>query len=215
MIYILYKKFEAELNVNVFNHYLQELPKYMQTRILKYKKWQDAQSSLLGKILLQKGLQHLRLDKYSLKNLKLDDYQKPYLDEYISFNISHTDNYVICALSVKGMIGIDIEKIKAIKLDDFRQCFSEREWRDIMQEDDSYKAFYKYWTKKEAFVKAVGKGLHISLEKIDVVDNKIIWDNKMWFLNEIKIDNEYVIHLASDFESPVTIVEDQIITYVR
>ena len=68
-------------------------------------------------------------------------------------------------------------------------------------------AFYKYWTRKEAFLKATGMGLNIPLKEAEVIDNKIIWENKEWFLQEIKLDEGYIAHLSSNISLSRIIVK--------
>lgn len=96
--------------------------------------------------------------------LKYNEYNRPDIanNKYKSwsFNISHSDDYIILVAinNVKYSIGVDVEKIDyAIK--DIEQMskiiFSKSEQEQIC-ENKSY--FFKVWTKKEALLKAKGEG---------------------------------------------------------
>ena len=197
MIYIFYTQFDKKLSNAAFSYYLKKLSPVFQIKIMKYRQWQDAQRSLLGKALLINGLDILGLSQYSLTNIKYSTFDRPYFDDSIDFNISHSGRYVICAISLTNKIGVDIEEVKPIPMDDFTDYFSENEWQEIKR-DNHYYGFYKYWTRKESFLKAIGMGLNITLKEAEVINSKIIWENKEWFLQEIKLDEGYVSYVSSN-----------------
>lgn len=146
------------------------------------------------------------INRYKLSDLKFTNFHKPYFDDSIDFNISHAGEYVLCGISLTNKIGVDVEEIKSIPLDDFTNNFSEKEWEEILQRDD-FNGFYKHWTQKEAFLKAIGMGLNIPLKEAEIRDNKITWENKEWFLQEIKLDKGYISHISTDILFPKIIVE--------
>jgi len=111
-----------------------------------------------------------------------NDYGKPGLDKgcgdkKISFNLAHSDNWAVCAIVNKHIIGIDIEKIRT--LPDVAQIaerfFSDAEFADyqIVLEEHKISAFFNCWTRKEAFIKAIGEGLSHPLDKfiVTLADN--------------------------------------------
>jgi 4'-phosphopantetheinyl transferase len=103
---------------------------------------------------------------------------KPYLksaegqtDGSVYFNVSHSSGWAIYALGL-GEVGVDLELFRPIPemqaLVD--QCFSvvERSAFGSVPADLKLKAFYNCWTRKEAYVKALGGGLQIPLAQFDV-----------------------------------------------
>lgn len=104
---------------------------------------------------------------------KTSAHGKPYLAcGSLHFNISHTADRLMIAVADFADIGIDIEAIKPrSSLDSLAaRCFSSRElhdWQQLPLEHRSA-AFYTLWTKKEAFVKAVGRGIALGLEQCEV-----------------------------------------------
>jgi 4'-phosphopantetheinyl transferase len=153
---------------------------------------------MLGKMLLIEGIKSLGHDTGLLNDMKFTRFRKPYFDNAIHFNISHSGEYTICAVSNTNKVGVDIEEIKEIPLVDFDNEFSKKELKEIYMAKNPLQLFYTYWTQKEAFLKAIGTGLNIPLNKVAILDNKITWNKKSWFLKEIKIDPEYVSHLSTD-----------------
>jgi len=102
---------------------------------------------------------------------------KPYLVNNslpvpLYFNLAHSDELALIAVSTSGQIGIDLEKIRPdIDHDNLsRRFFSAREYAALQQISDQNRltAFFATWTRKEAVVKATGKGIATSLKQFDV-----------------------------------------------
>lgn len=102
-----------------------------------------------------------------------NEYQKPFITEptnarHLHFNISHTDGMVAIAITRIGPIGVDVEPLsrEAIENGVAQEVLSEVEYLDYMQQRDSAKhaRFLQYWTLKEAYVKATGRGMTAGLK---------------------------------------------------
>lgn len=204
MIIILYTRFYKKLAADLYLHYLNSLPAGIQKNIESYYKWEDAQRSLFGKLLLIEGLKNFGITNHSLENLMYSEYKRPYLNN-IDFNISHSGEFVICAISKNNKVGIDVEEINEIPADEFEEQFSDTELAAI-RNDKSFRHFYTLWTQKEAFLKAIGKGLYVPLNQVAIKDNKIYWEGKDWFMHEVKLDTGYVSYLCTDTDKPDTII---------
>ncbi len=93
---------------------------------------------------------------------------KPRLSDIpqIHFNISHSGAYAVCALS-KVPCGIDIQEKKDLKNQRiFEKILSEKERKEVLSAVDKTAAFYKYWTRKESFLKLTGRGITVDLREI-------------------------------------------------
>jgi 4'-phosphopantetheinyl transferase len=190
-----------------FDRLLQTVPPYLQNKILRFRNWQDAERSLVGNVLLTKALQAMGR-KETLPDLKYSEFQKPYFDESISFNISHSGLYIICAISDTNQVGVDVEEITRIVIDDFTNLFANSEWEAVLNSQDKFQAFFTLWTKKEAFLKAVGCGLSQPLNQVVIADDKINWENRDWFLHEVKLDEQHIAYICCDTISPTIDLEE-------
>ena len=90
----------------------------------------------------------------------------------LRFNLSHAVDVAACAFSWVPEIGIDIESIRVIPDAEeiAARFFSRREneaYRGL-DPDDRPQGFFNCWTRKEAFVKALGDGLSYPLDRFDV-----------------------------------------------
>lgn len=196
MINVFYTCLSHQCNDDVFEFYLNKLPNKMKRRVLAYKNWRDRHNYLFGKMLLLHGIDVFGLRKFDLDNMKYSPYGKPYFDESINFNISHSGKYVVCALSDEGPIGIDVEEVRDINIDNFRQVWTVNEWKRLNKSFYVNREFFYLWTRKEAVIKADGQGLSIELESIDVSSDRVICNGDIWYLKELLVDNEYFVHLA-------------------
>lgn len=193
---ILYAFIDKDKHEYLLNKYSRIYSEDFGIRILKYRRWQDAQLSMLGRMLLQYGL-----NKYfGIKYYEIDQTSnyKPFLkDQEVSFNISHAGNLVICGIS-KSPIGVDIEYIDhKINFDDFKSQMTLKEFHKIQDSEDIIKSFFVYWTEKEAAIKAHGKGLLIPLQSFEIFQNQTIIENEKFYLKEIFIHKDYQCCVAS------------------
>lgn len=108
-------------------------------------------------------------------NFQYNKFGKPFITDSqnsmnICFNISHSNNYATYGFVKNDNIGIDIEQIREIP--DVRGvvdlCFSEYEkkWFNKIPPNDKIEIFYKIWTSKEAYIKAIGRGFSFSPDRI-------------------------------------------------
>lgn len=196
MIHVLYTSINVENHKKIIDHYLPDFSAEYQDKIKRYRRWQDAQLSLLGRILLVKGLEQINYG-FDESNLNYTSFNKPYLENNaIHFNISHSGELVVCALTKIGAIGIDIEKINGTKISDFKSQMTVNEWKLINESTNANLSFFQYWTQKEAVIKTHGKGLSIPLKSFEVTKNKTIIESELYFLKELKINDDYCCHLA-------------------
>jgi 4'-phosphopantetheinyl transferase len=99
---------------------------------------------------------------------------KPHLtgaDAALAFNVSHSGGFGLLAFARRRALGVDVEQRRAIDdLDGLaRHAFSPAEhaaWR-ALPADDRPAAFFRCWSRKEAFIKATGEGV-AQLEAFDV-----------------------------------------------
>ncbi|WP_394750385.1 4'-phosphopantetheinyl transferase family protein [Spongiimicrobium salis] len=190
-----YYTFCKKLSNYEYTRAISLLPIMMQRRARRYHRWQDSHAYLYGKLLLKYGLRQLGKDD-SLMTMRKSKQGKPYFeDDSLSFNISHSGEYIVCAISHchYKTIGIDIEEMKPVVFTDFDSVWSPQEKKEI----NSIEKFYRFWTRKEAIVKADGRGLSIPLKTIDTTKLTVVVNNNTYYLSELEIDRKYSTHVAT------------------
>lgn len=104
-------------------------------------------------------------------SIKIAEHGKPYLAAMpeLAFNLSHSADTMVIAVGWNCRLGIDIENCKPrsslAALAD--KCFSEEEvaYWNALPEAEKTAGFYRFWTRKEAFVKATGRGIALGLNQ--------------------------------------------------
>lgn len=92
--------------------------------------------------------------------------------ELVPFNLSHSHGIALLGVSASGAIGVDLEAVRFET--DWkrltRRFFAPREteWLLSLPEEEGRAAFFRCWTAKEAFLKAVGVGLTRPLSAVEV-----------------------------------------------
>lgn len=197
MIYIYYSYLSEENHESLLKNDLPQFPADYQEKIRRFKRWQDAQLSLLGRILLFKGIEETYQQKPDAHEIIQTLYNKPYFeDNVVLFNISHSGEIVVCALNDQHEIGIDVEIITDIETADFQSQMTPKEWNKIVLSDDKKEAFFDYWTQKEAVLKAQGHGLIIPLKSFEILDNTTKINEEKYYLTEVKIDEKYKCYIS-------------------
>lgn len=201
-VHISYSRLIAPLSVHLEGQYLGEMPRAIRRAILRYRRWQDRQATLLGKMLLLRSLQQhdSRTGRDKFQSLQHTPTGKPFIPGGPEFNISHSGEMIVLAMSRQGALGIDIEQIHAVNLEDFKTYVPEMaHFEHGIGSPGSFSLFFHLWTQKEAVAKACGLGLLAPLETIWVVDGKVNCNATAWYVKKIPIQTHgYCCHLAID-----------------
>lgn len=90
----------------------------------------------------------------------------------ITFNLSHSHGLALYAITKKHEIGIDVEQIRSnIEVEKIaKRFFSKNEFETLtsLPLKKRVQGFFNCWTRKEAYIKAMGEGLSIPLNQFDV-----------------------------------------------
>lgn len=90
----------------------------------------------------------------------------------LRFNLSHSQELVLYAVTRDRAIGIDVEYIRPVaEVEQIAQRFFSAREKAVfctLPDDCKQAAFFNCWTRKEAYLKAIGDGLSIPLDQFDV-----------------------------------------------
>ena len=105
------------------------------------------------------------------------EWGKPYLVREpgcrpLSFNLSHSADLALLAVSGGNELGADMERVVERRhlVEMARLFFSRRELEELLSlpGDELLTAFYRCWTRKEAYMKGCGRGLSLPSGSFDV-----------------------------------------------
>ncbi|MET1077271.1 MAG: 4'-phosphopantetheinyl transferase superfamily protein [Pseudomonas sp.] len=172
------------------------LPATLVARADRLQRWQDRQASLAGKLLLASALQDAQVS-VDLETLRWSPYGRPQLPGQGDFNIAHTDGRVLCAWSAQGRVGVDIERLRPVRLDDYLGFFSTAEQRCIAVAARPEHELVRRWTIKEAVTKAAGLGIASGALPDTMGEGPIAFDGCHWWVETV-VSEHYARTLASD-----------------
>ncbi len=175
------------------NTFYENLNIVYKTKINKILTPQKRKQSIAGLMLLNILLNseyNLNLNDLKINYNKCD---KPYIkDKNIFFNISHSFDYVICAISDKE-IGVDIEKIRNTNIKNIKWFATPKEQEFIMKSKNINLNLFKLYTLKEAYFKMKGTNLNNLLNvEFDLKNDKS--DTKS-FVHHTKKINDYIFSI--------------------
>jgi len=197
MISIYFSNIDDAFKAVSYDLCLNRLPLNMSEGIRRFYQETDRKLGLLGKMLLTFQLHNYKLlEILSLSNIQYNEYGKPSFFHSFDFNISHSGRIAVCAVCIEGSIGIDIEEVKEVNLEEYNQQFSSNEWKIITKDKDPTSKFFEFWTRKEALVKATGLGISI-LHEIEVIHDIVIYNNQTYKIETIFINDKYKASIAS------------------
>jgi 4'-phosphopantetheinyl transferase len=100
------------------------------------------------------------------------DLAKSLGESTLRFNLAHSHDLALYAFTLDREIGVDLEYLRVIS--DFKQIASEYFSANeiatlhVIPASQRQKAFFNCWTRKEAYIKATGKGLAQPLDQFEV-----------------------------------------------
>ncbi|MEH2158545.1 4'-phosphopantetheinyl transferase HetI [Nostoc sp.] len=126
-----------------------------------------------------------------------------FADSRLAFNLSHSQGLGLCAVNCTRPIGVDLEYIRPMSdLEALaKRFFLPREYETLrsLSPNQQQEVFFRYWTCKEAYLKATGDGLS-QLEQVEVLltptEPAKLQITEDWSLFELVPANNYVAAVA-------------------
>lgn len=138
---------------------MEELSEERKQKIMRHKQLGGRKQSLgagllLGQVLFRHGVIE--------GEICISEYGKPEIAD-ICFNLSHSHEMVVCAVSAKS-VGCDVEKVVPAPEKVAERFFTKKETEYINRDED----FFRLWTMKESYMKMTGEGIHLPLNQFEI-----------------------------------------------
>jgi 4'-phosphopantetheinyl transferase len=187
-----------------------------QARASRFHFQKDRDRFIVARAILRSILGRYLNIEPSLLRFEYSQYGKPRLtkefdDGSLRFNLSHAHERSLYAFARGAELGVDIEYVRqGFACEEIaRRFFSQREVADFCSLPTSQRAeaFFHCWTRKEAYVKAIGEGLSMPLNEFDVSllpgapaallrNSRRPLEVRRWSLQSLDVASGYVAALA-------------------
>ncbi len=191
------------------NRYQASLPEATRTRISRYFRDHDKALSITGRLLLIEGLNRLGIPTRNDLSVHYPTGARPVLplSPWVRFSISHSGEWVVCALSQDLEVGIDLELQTSLNLVAMSRFLASGEWQKIEEAANPTDLFHTYWTRKEAIIKAADRVAIDEFAAIDTSGPAPRLNGKRWHLSPIDIHPDYTCWLASDTAPTLQLIQ--------
>lgn len=206
-----------QVNLKTLSFYPKDISKTLSPEELeranKYKFIKDQELFILRRYLLRLILsQYCHCQPHQMI-YRYNSCKKPLINipefKKIKFNMSYSYDLLLIGLCRQNDIGVDIEKVREISdLENIAsENFSHHELEYFNSQLNKTTSFFKIWTRKEAFIKAKGKGLYYPLKSFSVeVDPSESYEHllnhthplesKLWRTADLNTSDGYVASMA-------------------
>ncbi len=157
----------------LFRAWLERMPESRREKVESMRFAEDRRLRLGAGILLFRLMESRGLDGKRTE-IREGEQGKPWIPRMpdLYFSLSHAGIWAMCA-SGRAPVGCDVEQTGrgSEKIADF--CFTREEadsLRRIPGEAERQREFARIWTRKESYLKAVGKGLSLSMKSFSVLE---------------------------------------------
>jgi len=73
-----------------------------------------------------------------------------------------------------------------------------KQWGLINNSSEPYNTFYRFWSIKESVIKADGRGLSIPLDELEIENNTVNYDGRLWYVTELNLASRYAVAMATN-----------------
>lgn len=208
---------DAATDPALCSEYLSLLTPDELTRYHRFLFAKDRHQFLVARTLCRCALSHYASVEPAAWRFEQNVYGKPHIAGpagiSLSFNVSHSRGLVACAVAAEGRIGLDVECLdrKTSGADLARRYFAAEEVADLEAAPpvQQHALFFRFWTLKESYIKAHGRGLSIPLdsfafrlqpdEPVRLIRHDAAGEDPMdWQFATLDLTDNYLLALAVD-----------------
>ena len=175
---------------------LEKANEQQKEKALRYKNELDQVRSLASSYLI---------NKLSKEPLLFNDMGKPFFEKGPYFNVSHSGQYIVMAVSNKD-IGVDIEENKEKDMSSLIRIFNEAEAKMIKEHAD----FYYLWCAKESLIKCIGSSINRIKEIPALPFNGVKAFNGNHYYVKTFIEDKHIISITRLSDEPFDIKIEKI-----
>jgi 4'-phosphopantetheinyl transferase len=168
-------KIDLPMGDSLFESLQRLVSEQRKQRAKRFLRREDACRSIAGEALARYGIGLREKVPFHEVCFSTNEHGKPSTDlpGKTQFNISHSGSWVLCA--VDGLpVGVDVERIHVVDVDISKRFFSRQEHDalSVLSGDAKKERFFDYWTCKESYIKAIGKGFSCPLDTFTILFEK-------------------------------------------
>ncbi|OYD09094.1 4'-phosphopantetheinyl transferase family protein [Paludifilum halophilum] len=202
-----YVKMPTDVKKNELEHYLHWLTR---EETLRYERYIPARKMefITGRVLMKKVLAaYLDVSPFKIQ-FRANRFGKLFIDGVhttnIGFNLSHSRRMMVLSCSKKRNIGVDVQYIWDDHLEVMSKVFTDAEIDQIEQckrKEDQLRTFTLLWTRKEAVMKATGRGFSLSPQSFSVPTDWGKCKVGDWFYISFPLQSDYVVTIALESQN--------------
>lgn len=126
----------------------------------------------------------------AVKEMKFGRHGKPYIPDFAHFSVSHSGNVWAVLIDPDDPCGLDIQLEKDVDIDAIaKKYFTERELEEVHMYGRH--AFFHIWTRREAFIKAVGSTVFSEAPELIFPEYdcsmEVKYEGEVWQVREIEM----------------------------
>lgn len=207
----------SDISEEYYNLFSESLPIDKVKELTRFRMLDDRKLKLISRLMIMEFFYRKGL-KWDWRSWKVNPSGKPEIEATLKFNISHSGKYAVVGFS-DHEIGVDIEEVLNIDVEGLSDNFHEDEIQEFINSEYSLDKFYEVWTRKEAFLKAVGVGIINGLSANNCLNQQLISNGRFWNIQSLNKIKGYKLALCTENISESVIMKQvkpsELITFIN
>lgn len=192
--------------------FYRQLPAAMQIQANRFRDFSDRKRYILGRMLVYDYLRQQGI-YFEWERWKVSPNGKPYVEHEMAFNISHSYELVAVAFC-ETQVGLDIEYTGILEWNELLSFLHPEEKFYVLNANDSCLAFYEIWTRKEAYLKAIGTGLLTEPNTVSCLTDQP--DEKTnWHITRLECPVDYIFSICTDGKMKIELTEIKQVDWIN